>query len=1127
MKIKNLKNWAVAAAVCFGIPSSMMLTSPQIMAQQTGTATGTVIDKDGETLIGATVRVEGTNIATATDIDGNFTLSNVPMGAKLSVSYVGYNPITVTWRGEPLTIEMTSDSALLEEVVVLGYGITQKRTNVTNSVAKVQEDVLTIGTNANPAQALVGAVSGVKVNVTSGNPGATPSITIRGGSNYDGGSNQPLIVVDGQIRDSLSDINPNDIESMDILKDAGATAIYGARAGNGVVIITTKHGKTGQGRVTLNMKVGVNSYADQGYKVAGAEDWLYYYRVGLINSGWAWPGTVGAGYPAQGNNNLNNVQNPGGLGRTAYDPTQFYNILQYNDNTKYLSEQYGWSVIADPISDQYITYKDTDILKWNLNSPAVTQDYNVSFSGGNDRGNYYASLGYYDADGAIRSTYYRRYNFALTGEYRLTNWLTSNSTFTYVRSNWLTDNPLQGTAYLMNRGRFWKFMNFESTDGQYMYGNANGPINSKLNTDSFDRDNQTDKFQMTQSLTINIIPELFIKGSINWLYTEQTGDSFNHAYVINNTGALNPNGSAGVNKTYATSNSFTRWFDRTYNVVADFNKTFNDKHYFHILVGAELYQRKYWGFSASGSGALLPYPDLSLTNQDSRNTSSFHYNEALISYFGRAEYNYKETYLLAATFRTDGYSRLINHRWGSFPGVSAGWVFTNEKFWQDNEKLSWLNYGKLHGSFGYNATINSNYLGYYTLWGSYAAFMYDGQYGYRINGLPNQNLKWERTRTGEVGLTLGFLQNRVNFEATYYNRLTMDKYGSQSLPQTTGFSSYTANVGQFQNQGIEFDVSATPVRTKDFTWTIGANLTYNQNKIVKLAYSGLENNRQINTGTEVYIPNKEGKTDTYFVGGYQEGQNPYQRVGFGKGGVIRNQADLDALGDYIDIAGTYTQMYATEAGRQRLLAMGYSRTSIRPLTPGSYYFEDMNGDNMIDTYDRKVIGHTDPHWTGGFNTAFKWKGLTLYARFDMGFAFQVYDSNLAFLLAEGQGAMAFPTQVKDTWTADKPNAKYPRVVWADQYGTDSYIRSSEFFTQNGNYLACRELSLSYELPYNICQKFKCQGLTISVTGQNLGYIKSCTIPLPDNTTYWSGNTAGDGGTYNLPKSVIFGLNVSF
>ena len=1133
----SLKNWAVMIALALGAPAIMANPSessaaaPQ--AEQTGTATGTVLDSFGDPLTGATIRVEGTSLAAAADIDGKFSIQGVKVGSKLTVSFIGYAPVTVTWNGQPLDITMDDDSSLLEEVVVLGYGITQKRTNVTNSVAKVADEVLTVGANANPAQALVGAVSGVKVYVTSGAPGATPSIEVRGGTNFNGGSNEPLYVVDGQVRSSLADINPNDIESMDILKDAGATAIYGARAGNGVVIITTKHGKSGEGKVTLNMKVGINSYADQGYTVASTPDFLYYYRVGNVNSGWAWPGTIGSSNPAAAAGNINGTQNPGGIGRTSLAQDQYYNIVQYNDNTKYLVEDHGWSTMLDPISDTMIAYKDLDVLHFLSNTPAITQDYNLSFQGGNDRGNYYASMGFYNADGLLKHTYYSRYNFAMTGEYRLTNWLTSNSSFTFVRSNWMNDNPMQGngTAYMMNRGRFWQNLRLETEDGTQLYGNANGPVNVNLNVGAFDRDNETDKFQFTQALTITILPELQIKGTASWMFNEQSYDGFNRAYATNNTGALNPTGSAGMNRTYSTSNSFSRYFDQTYNVVATYNKKFAEKHQLDVTIGAELYRRKYLYFSASGSGGLLPFQDLELTDPElTRNIDSSHAREAMISYFGRASYNYDNRYLLAATLRTDGYSRLIDNKWGWFPGVSAGWVMSEESFWKENPSLAWWNYAKIRGSFGFNATINSSYLGYYTLFGSYSAYSYNGHTGYRLAGLPNQGLRWERTRTGEVGLTFGFLQNRLNLDLTYYNRLTMDKYGNQALPQTTGFSSYVANVGQYRNEGVEIDVSATILRIKDFQWTIGANLTYNKNTVVKLPYSGLENNRTTGTGTAVYNENWDGKDPDkqyIYLGGYQEGQNPFQAVGWKTAGFIRSQADLDALGDYIDVAGSYKAVYATEAGRQRLLAMGYGRVNMVPLTPGSYYFVDRNGDNMIDSFDRFVIGHADPHWTGGWNTQLSWKGLSLYARFDMGFGFQVYDSNLAFLLAEGQGSMAFPSQVTQTWTADNPGAKYPRVVWADQYGTDSYIRTSDAYTQNGNYMACRELSLSYRLPSKITDKFKCQGLTVSVTGQNLGYIKSCTIPLPDNTTYWNANTAGAGGTYNLPKTVIFGLNVSF
>ncbi|MBD5323782.1 MAG: SusC/RagA family TonB-linked outer membrane protein [Bacteroides sp.] len=1127
----NIKNWcltlallASAPAIAFAAPTESQ--APMAAAQQANECTGVVVDSFGDPMPGATVKVEGTTIAGATNVDGEFSLKGVANGAKITVNFIGYKPVTVTWQGQPLNIVLEEDdSNMLDEVVVMGYGVEQKRANVTNSIAKVSEKTLTVGTNANPAQALVGAVSGVRVNITTGDPGATPSITVRGGGNFNGGSNEPLIVVDGQIRSSLSDINPNDIDDMQILKDAGATALYGARAGNGVVIITTKKGKAGTGKVTLNAKWGVNSYNDPGYQICSDEDFLYYFRTGKMNSQWALPG---GGYPTQAAGLFTGTNGPGETGRTKYDPTQNYNIMRKTADNAYLLDR-GWSQMVDPLSDDYILYKGTDILKNNINSPAVTQDYNLSFSGGNDRGNYYASLGYYDADGAVKDTYYKRYNFAFTGSYKLNSWLTSNSVFNYTRSNWLTDNPQINTAYMMNRGIFWKFVNFEDLDGNQMYGN-NGPVNVLVNRGKFNRDYETDKFQMTQSFTAQIIDGLSLKGSMSWLYNEYTYDNSNLEYATNNTGAYNmatQNGSlVGMNTQYSASNYFYRYFDQTYNLVANYSKTFADKHNLNVMVGTEFYKRKYLRFSASGTGApIAGYPDLELTKQDTRSIDSEHLNEALMSYFGRVEYNFDQRYLLAATFREDGYSRLINNRWGFFPGVSAGWVFSNEKFWKENESLGFINYGKLRASFGYNATINSSYLGYYTLRGAYGAYSYDGNIGYRITTLPNQSLKWEKTRTAEVGLTFGFLQNRFNLDLTYYNRLTMDKYASKSLPQTTGFSSIVDNNGSYENQGVEIDINATLLRTRDFQWTLGANLTYNTNRIKKLPYSGLENNRVINTGVEVYTGNGD---ETHYIGGYQEGQNPYQQVGYLVSHMVRNQADLDALGDYIDVATSYNQpVYATEAGRQRLIAMGYTASNMIRLMPGSFVYEDINGDNKIDNKDRGIIGHSDVHWSGGFNTTVSWKGLSLYARFDMGFGFQVYDSNMSFWLAEGQGAMAFPKQIRETWTPDNPGAKYPRFVWADQYGSDSYVRTNSFFAQNGNYLACRELSLSYQLPENICKKFKSQGLTLSVTGQNLGYIKSCTIPLPDNTTYWTGGTAGNGGTYNLPRTVIFGLNVTF
>ncbi len=1126
MKHTSLKFWILAmtlsASQANAFASTAGTPSVQVAVPPTeGKCTGIVVDATGEPLIGANVRVVGRELGTITDIDGKFTIDNVKIGSMIEISYIGYTSKQVKFDGKALNVTLTEDATALEEVVIMGYGVSQKRAKVTNSIAKVSEETLTVGVSANPAQALAGAIAGVKVDVSTGSPSATPSITIRGGSNYDGGSNNPLVIVDGVIRSSMSDINPNDIEDMQILKDAGATALYGARAGNGVILITTKQGKAGKASVDLSMKVGLNYY-NLGYNMCTDEDYLYYYRLALQNAEWALPGGA---YAANYNNMLYGTNQPGGIGRTELSENQNYNILRKTADNAYLLEK-GWKEMLDPVSENYILYKNIDPMEVNGRTPYITQDYNVNISGGNDRGKYYASLGYYDADGVIKGTFYKRYSFALTGSYKISKWLESNSVFNFTRANWLNDDPLLDTVHFMNRAQGYKFVRYESEDGKPLFGMGAPTLNVNANTGNFDRDYQSDKFSMTQSLTATLLKGLTLKGSMSWFYNEQYDETFNHAYYTNNTGVLNPDGNSGVNRSYTSTAQFLRYFDQTYNVVANFNRVFNEKHTVGAMAGMEYYTRRYRGFNASGYN--LPtgdFPDLQLTQNDSkiqsRSIDSWHNEEGLLSYFGRVEYDYMDKYLIAATFRTDGYSRLVNNKWGSFPGVSAGWVFSKENFWDGLGLEDIVNYGKLRASYGLNAVINEKQLGYYTLQGAYSPYKYNGSYGDRISTLPNPNLKWEKTRTAEVGLDLGFLNNRFNLGLTYYNRLTMDKYAPLSLPQTTGFSSVLYNNGKYRNQGLEIDFGGTLLRTRDFQWTLNANITYNKNTIVKLPDNGLPNNRQ--GGTEVYTGNGD---ETYFVGGYQEGQSPNSFTGYGVVKMVRTQAEIDALGDYRDIAGTYgVGVYANESGRQKLIEAGVQ--NMVQLMPGDFVYEDRNGDNLIDTKDRKVLGNLTPKWTGGFNTTLKWKNFQLYARFDMGFGFEVYDSNIAFWLGEGQGAMAFNDAVRDTWTPDNPGAKYPRVCWASQFGTDNYIRTNSFFTQKGDYLACRELQLSYSLPKNICQKFACQGLTVSVTGQNLGYIKSCTIPLPDNTTYTSGNTAGHGGTYNVPRTVLFGLNLSF
>ena len=816
--------------------------------------------------MGASVVVAGSTVGTATDENGKFELSNVSSNATLQISFIGYVTQNVAVSGRTnFSVTLKEDAAQLDEVVVVGYGMEQKRVKMTNSISKVEPKALTTGSYANPAQALAGAVSGVKVFETSGSPSATPTIIIRGGTGLDY-SGSPLVIVDGQIRGSLSDINPNDIASMEILKDAGATALYGARASNGVILVSTKSGQKGSAQINFNTKIGLR-YAVEAYDYANAHDYIYWMRMAYTPEVTPWNQNILPGY-LTGNNQ------PIGIGRTEIGPGMVWNIMTKTDENAYLLQK-GWQEMIDPVTGVPIIYKDTDVAGYNSNMPAVSQEYNLSMSGGNDRGKYYVGLGYYNAEGTPVTTFYKRYTMAFTGSYKITNWLESSTVFNYIRANWL-NMPANSNG---DAGNFFgrlasapPTLRMEDEDGNLLMGKDGADINYLFQPEKFKRDNQSDKFSMSETLTATLCKGLTLKGSMMWYYNEQLAESYNDAYRT--TGA-----NESMNTSRAASASFLRYFDQTYNVVLNYRTSIHDTHNISAMAGIEYYDRQYRDLSASGSGSevdglySLDYTyngSVSEQKASTRNIGSSHEESRIFSAFARVEYDYKEKYLLAATFREDGYSSLIDNRWGAFPGVSAGWVFSKEDFVSD--ALPWLSYGKVRASFGLNG--NASGIGAYTLQGQYGSYKYNGSTGFRISSLPNPGLRWEKTRTAETGFDLGFLTNRINFGFTFYDRLTSDKYAALRLPQTTGFSSVTNNNGKIRNRGVELELSATLLKRGDFRWDLSANMTYNKNTIVKLPDNDLLRNRQ--SAVELYTGRTlpDGTYETDWFGGYQEGMEP-------------------------------------------------------------------------------------------------------------------------------------------------------------------------------------------------------------------------------------------------------------
>lgn len=1113
------------------------------------TVKGVVTDAKGETIIGANIVENETTNGTITDVNGQFSLQ-VDKGATLMISYIGYITQRVpTGQNDLLKIVLKEDNQTLDEVVITGYGGTQLRSKMTNSIAKVDNSVLSNGTYTNPAQALSGAVAGLRVQQTSGKPNATPTLVLRGGTNLDG-SGSPLIIIDGAVRESLSDVNSEDIESMEVMKDAGATAIYGARASNGVVLVTTKKGTAGRTEVSLSAKVGLNFFHSQ-YEFLDAHDYLYYMRSAFHRSSHIWQDQSGQWRGFASNATLSGTQ-PYGTGNRYFDNngnvlngnkdnTAVWGVMKYTDDLSFLLGQ-GWRTMDDPVDPgQKLIYSDNQLKDYNIKSPAISQDYNLSVSGGNDKGHYYASLGYNRSEGNAANNWYRRLNFAINADYKIKPWLTSNSSLTFTDAKW--DDG--GAGYAGEENFFSTTLSvpptfrIKSPDGDWLAGPAvasyaRGWTTVNVYEDALNYDNNTDKFNMSQSFTFNILKGLTFRATGAWYYFDDSREFFKGDYIVA-TGPI-------YDTNHSTSNKHDRLLDQTYNGVLNYQTTFLQDHSVDAMLGVEYYDSYKKGFSASGYGSpLSDFQDLNYTSTAAgvRQMDSWHYRQRILSFFGRINYDYKSKYLLSLVLRRDGYSKLPKaNRWGTFPGLSAGWVMSREGFMEDMTEV--LSFAKIRASYGANGNVsgvldaNGNVvtgLDYYTVQGAYEIMKddkgkivpnYNGKVPLMLNDLPNPTMRWEKSYTFETGLDLGFLNNKYILNFTYYNRHTQDKFAEITLPSHSGVSSFLSNNGEIQNQGVELELTANILRSKDWKFTVSMNTAYNKNKIVSLPYNGLPNNMQ--DAYQVYTgqTSSDGSYEKKWIGGFQEGQEYGAIYGFKSLGIYKNETEI--AGNLIDRSTN------TENGADAKVLYGpaaWAKLSDAekekglPIQAGDVKWLDVNSDGAIDDYDRVKLGNTIPHWTGGFNINTGWKRLSLSCRLDYALGFWVHDWKTPWIMGNMQGTFNTISLVKDSWSETNPNGKYPVYGWADFLGKRNYDRVSDINSYRGDYLSFREINLAYALSDSWTHKLGLSRVNVSVTAQNLGYITAAkNMPTPEY------GVSRNGG-YPLPKSVVFGLNVTF
>jgi TonB-linked SusC/RagA family outer membrane protein len=771
----------------------LMLTS--VVFAQERTVTGTVVDETGVAMPGVNVLVKGTLQGTVTDVQGKYSIT-APSSAVLVFTFVGYRALEAA-VGDRTTIDipMEADLTTLNEVVVIGYG-TQRRSDLTGAVGSVSQDKL----NERPAtslnQALAGKIPGVQVNTNSGRPGGRSNIRVRGFSSINS-SNNPLYVVDGvqlpqgnqdQFSQSIDYINPNDVVSVEVLKDASSTAIYGARGANGVILITTKRGKAGEGKVTYDANFSVNTVGPNKREVLNAQEYIQVENLAYANM---------------------EKFDPAGWAEGKY--------VSHNPALRRVDPRV-WDANGQPLYD-------TDWLKETTQSN-LSQSHQLGFSGGSDRTTYSLSLGYRDDQGLLKKTYLKRYSGRFTIDDQVKKWLKVGGTLSYnTQSERLADISDQVSRQIVED---FPFLPVKYEDGTYAnnrdYPNAEGTMSSvhRLNGRKYILNTQTTLGSVYTN--INFTKNLEMRTVLGANIVTQENNDFT-------AGTLS---TSNIARAETSNEKQTFWSLENY---LTYTKTINTIHSITALAGISWQEQNYFFINADVQNFpidFFEYNNLG-AGSDNKNLASNASRHALQSYFGRINYSLFGKYLLTVTGRADGSSKFgKNNKYSFFPSAALAWKISDENFLKSSSTVSNL---KLRTSYG--LTGNSEIPAYSslgTLNSGYRAVINNASVGGTGMGrLDNPDLKWEKTAQTDIGIELGLLNDRITFEADFYYRKTTDMLLDAPVPQTMGYATVRRNIGSMENKGIELALTTVNVQTGKFMWSTSFNISMNRNKVLALA----------------------------------------------------------------------------------------------------------------------------------------------------------------------------------------------------------------------------------------------------------------------------------------------------
>ena len=1065
----------IALAICL-----VFLLNVQFLNAQNSTINvrGVVTDGSGEPIIGASVVQKGnTSRGTITDLDGAFTLQGVPATGTLVITYIGYKTVELPLRGKTqVSVKLEEDTKTLEEVVVVGYGSMRKK-DLTGSVVQINPTKIA-DQNPGTVQDLLRGTPGLQIGYSS-SAKSEPSIQLRGQNSLytEGSHNAPLIILDGMaFGGELSEINPDDIAQIDVLKDASSAAVYGAKAASGVLIITTKKGKEGKPVINIGMNVGANTKAayrdvfSPSEYMTYREDWFKATTYGYDEDGnWGYY-SKSSGVPAGYYDHYNNLSKYG----TTSDQwsTTGAKTLQNGESLESLyARRMGLDADAALVMQNYLAGKTYD---WNkaVFRTGLNQDYNASISGATDKVNYYLSFGYLNNEGAIQGDDYQAFRSNMKINAKVTNWLEIGANVNFQdRSDESSAVPLGSNYWDSNQLRQSPYsLRWDDEGNELQYPTSGNPTNGGYNYHFEDQYNELEKgytvlntiFNAKLTLPLGITYQFNIAPRYQWFYDRY----FMSSELPNSTPA-----ERGVNRNTSKN------FDWNLNNTLTWDQTF-DKHHFTVTLVQEAEEKRYW-YDEIHARNITPSDALGFhyVSGADKEQSSFYTNDThsqAAAYLGRLFYGYNDRYMFTGTVRRDGYSAFgSNNPWATFWSLGGSWVFSEESF----IKQPWLDYGKLRVSYGTNGNrslkdtylalsnlSNGGVMGYYNSDGSAAVIQ-----ALEISRLGNPNLEWEKTTAYNVGLDFSVLDSRFTGSVEWYYKKTHDMIMNQRLPNFTGFSSITTNLGEVTNSGFELTLNSRNMEIKNFTWNTSFGFSYNKNRINHLYYEYDENGKEINdTSNKWYIGKPVGE-----------------------------------IWDF-EVDGIWQLNEAAEAAK-------VNQKPGDPKVVNHYTADDKeDGTPVYNDKDKVYQGTTAPPIYWNLRNDF-----TFLKDFTFSFSMYSYMGHKSqagyYLNGDNSGSMFTQTSntyKKEYWTPENPTNDYARLNAVGPSGATGVQK-----VYNRNFVRLDNITLGYTLPVKFTRKYQIEKIRLTAGVNNV-----CTF---DSWDYGDPET---GGYSN--RQFQFGINVT-